>query len=128
MRVPTTWHAKIEDVADDVGHAIPSLNTLDVYAPSIGGGAKLAIVVAAPLGCDSRSLQRLMSKLEGYLGFVNSASFEQECGVPRPDNASVIVYLHHESDPATFDLIARCRPWAIDNRVTLSFELLASDE
>jgi hypothetical protein len=70
-----------ELLADDDGHPIPYVASLDVNAVLKGGGARLAIIIATPLDADKRSQERLVRKIDNYLGYTKSAQFQAECGV-----------------------------------------------
>jgi hypothetical protein len=48
----------VDDGKDDESHAIPSPSNFDIHAVKRGGGSDLVIVVATPLGADTRSVYR----------------------------------------------------------------------
>ena len=106
----------------DEDHPIPDLDVVDINVVKKGGGSDLLIIIASPLRDDTRSLERLMKKIERYLGFAKSAEFSAESGVATMDNTKIIVYIHPESSPVAFDLLERCKPWAIENGVVLEIE------
>ena len=105
--------------ADDASNPIPSVNNLDVVAKRRTGGADLVIIVTKPMDGDEPSLRRLMQKIENYLGFILSGDFEQEFGPPDPSKARIVVKIDKRSDPAVFELLRQCEPWALDNKTTL---------
>ena len=105
--------------AEDKNHPIPSVDTCDVYGIMKGGGAKLVIVIASPIDGDTRSLERLMKKMDHYLGFIASETFLAECGPPSPQNTVIEVFIHPDSDRAAFDLLERSRDWVSDGRARL---------
>jgi hypothetical protein len=109
-------------LADDPTHPIPFLEQLDVYAVNGGGGATLVIVVASPLRADARSQERLLAKIEGYLGFINSEQFAAEAGAPSPENTEIVVSLHRRSAREIRELLERCRPWVEENNARLVVE------
>ncbi len=110
---------ELELFDDDIEHPIPHLNVIDVSTVKVGGGSDLIIVIAKPLGGDSRSLKRLLRKVEIYLGFVNSAEFRSESGAPTSDNTKVVVKIHPQSDVAAFELLEKNKKWARNNNATL---------
>lgn len=81
-------HNKPEDTYDDPDHPIPALRHLDVCTIKKGGGADLHIIIATPLQPDDYSLNRLLDKIEGYLGHIQSQKFKDEAGEPTPENGS----------------------------------------
>jgi hypothetical protein len=103
----------------DESHPVPDLSVIDVNAVKEGGGANLYIVIAQPLRADRRSLERLMRKLEVYLGFVNSEQFKAESGIASAENTNIIVRIHPDSDAVAFDLLERNRQWVRSNNATL---------
>ena len=117
-------HAETEDVADDLEHPIPALGVVDVNAIKQDGGADLHIVIAKPIQDDVKSQQRLLTKIESYLGFIGSAEFRAEAGTPNPSNTCVRVQIHPLSSLAIFELLERCKPWVLENHATLVVSLL----
>jgi hypothetical protein len=103
----------------DQDHPIPNLNVVDVNTVKKGGGSDLFIVIASPLAGDHRSLKRLLRKVERYLEFLNSKSFQSASGVASPDNTRIVVRLHPASDPAAFELLERNKQWVLNNNATL---------
>jgi hypothetical protein len=124
MTAEVVMHGEWEDNYDDPSHPIPALNAVDIQTVKIGGGSDLVIIVASPLRSDERSLRRLLSKIENYLGFLSSPECQAKAGVATPENTSIVVRIHPDSDEAAFELIERCKPWAIDNNVLLKMERL----
>jgi hypothetical protein len=98
-----------------------------VNAIKRGGGADLYIVIAKPLQDDVNSQRRLLTKIEGYLGFIGSTEFQVEAGKPSPVNTQVLVQIHPESSLVIFELLERCKPWALANHATLVVTLLGQD-
>jgi hypothetical protein len=117
-------HAETEDVADELEHPIPALGVIDVNTIKRGGGADLHIVIAKPIQDDAHSQNRLLSKIEGYLNYIRSNEFLAEAGPPDPSNTQVLVQIHPESNLVIFELLERCKPWALENRATLVVRLL----
>jgi len=115
-------------LADDASHPIPQVGNLDVHAIRKAGGADLALVIATPMKSDARSTQRLMKKIENYLGFITSETFAKECGSPTPDNTTITVHLHPHSDPAIFRLLERCDGWLEDNHARLEIKILKTQK
>lgn len=106
----------------DDQHPIPNLEVVDIQVVKKGGGSDLRIIIASPLQDDVRSLERLMLKIERYFGFTKSQEFVAESGVATVDNTKVIVCIHPDSSRVAFDLLERCKPWAIENGVTLEVD------
>jgi hypothetical protein len=115
MSAPIIRHGNWVDNYDDPHHPIPSTTALDVHGIRKGGGSDLIIIVAAPLGGDERSQQRLLAKIENYLRYIRSPEYLQECGPPGRDRTCIVVRLHPESDPLILDLLQRCEPWVATN-------------
>lgn len=109
---------------DDPDHPVPSLAVLDVAAISKTGGADLTIVIASPLAGDERSMRRLLDKIQGYLGHIQSPEFQDEAGAPNPGNTTITVLVHPDSSPEAFDLLERSGAWVLANQATLKIELL----
>jgi hypothetical protein len=103
----------------DDEHPIPNLDVVDVNAAKKDGGSDLYIVVATPLADDSRSLQRLLRKIERYLEFMNTKEFRAESGMSSVENTRIIVNIHPDSTPAAFELLERSKPWVRDNNADL---------
>ncbi|MCC8361840.1 hypothetical protein LK996_01920 [Lysobacter sp. A6] len=106
----------------DEDHPIPDLDVVDINVVKKGGGSDLIIIIASPLQDDTRSLERLMKKIERYLGFAKSAEFCAQSGLSTIDNTKIIVYIHPDSSPVAFELLERCKPWTIENDVVLEVE------
>jgi hypothetical protein len=115
VSAPIIRHGNWEDNYDDPSHPIPSMSALDVHVTKKGGGSDLIIVVASPLQADTRSLQRLLDKVDIYLRYIRSLEYEKECGPPSPENTCIIVRLHPGSDALILDLLERCKPWVAEN-------------
>ena len=109
---------------DDPSHPIPYVYNCDVEAIIKSGGSDLSIVVASPLGSDTRSLKRLLKKIETYLRFIGSEEFRTESGVPTVDNTRIVVHLHKASDPAVLRALSQCHDWVMDNNAKLIVEYL----
>ena len=107
-----TDHEIPDDPGNDPNHPIPYLRVIDVSGYRNDGGADLVIVVASPLLSDDRSKTRLLDKIEGYLGHIQSEEFAQDAGVaPTPGNTTIIVRLHPDSSDAIRELLASCDAW-----------------
>jgi hypothetical protein len=114
----------VDDGAPMQSHPIPDIDALDVYAVRKGGGATLSLVIASPLLADTRSIFRLHRKLDGYLQFIESANFESECGKPSPENTTVKVTVHKESDANVLSLIQSLHGWVESRGASLEVELI----
>jgi uncharacterized protein YtpQ (UPF0354 family) len=102
----------VDNAQEDENHPVRSLEVIDVYAKKNSGGATLAVVIASPLQVDARSIYRLYRKLDGYLDFIASEGFAQECGTPSPESTDIDVNLHVGSDPAISALLGSLDGWA----------------
>ena len=107
---------------NDPSHPIPYPKVLDVVAFNKCGGANLSIVVASPLAGDTRSLTRLLNKIEGYLVHMLSTDFQSAAGTPTAENTSITVVLHPGSASEVYELLERSRDWVHSNNATLVVE------
>lgn len=121
-------HADFEDTCDDANHPIPSLNLLDINIVKKTGGSDLVIVVASPLMADKRSQQRLLTKIQNYLGFLRTPGFQSESGAPNSDITAIVVKLHPDSHPAIFELLEHGKEWVNQNGASLRIEALTPGE
>jgi hypothetical protein len=117
-------HQKSEETYDDPDHPIPALNAIDINTVKKSGGSDLHIIIASPLQADEYSLTRLLDKIEGYLGHIQSDDYKKESGSPTPENTRIIVNIHPESDENVFELLERSKPWALENNAALEIEIL----
>lgn len=106
----------------DENHPIPDLGVIDISGARKDGGCDLVIIVASPLEAETRSLQRLMRKLEVYVEYIHSEPFRAEAGIPTPENTRIIVKIHQESCPEAFELLRRNEEWVRDNDATLEID------
>ena len=109
---------------DDPSHPIPYVFNCDIEAVLKDGGADLSIVIASPLGSDTRSLKRLLKKIETYLQFICSEGFRTESGIPTAENTRIVVHIHKKSDPAVLRALSQCHEWVVDNNAKLVVEYL----
>ena len=109
---------------DDPTHPIPCPGVLDMLGIRKGGGADLAILVAAPLMADERSQMRLLHKIAGYLRHIHSRAHQSQAGEPTAANTTIRVVLHPGTAPEIHELLDRCKPWTLDHDATLKVELL----
>ena len=129
MKTSVTNHEIPESPGNDPAHPIPYLNVIDVSGYRKDGGADLAIVVASPLQGDERSQTRLLDKIQGYLGHLQSEEFVADAGIaPTPQNTTITVYLHPESSDAIRDLLDRCHSWVNSEGASLVVQLLTADQ
>jgi hypothetical protein len=123
-----TEHEVPDDPRNDPDHPIPHLNVIDVSTYLKAGGAIFDIVVASPLADDPRSQTRLLDKIQGYLGHINSDEFARDAGTkPSPANTTIAVRLHPSSSKVVRDLLDRCRPWVDSQGATLIVQDLDVD-
>jgi hypothetical protein len=108
--------------ADDEQHAIPYMYSLDVNVVRKGGGAALVIIIATPLKGDKRSQERLVRKIDNYLGYTKSAQFQAESGVATRENTQIVVNIHPGSDPEIFHILELCALWVQESNVSLKIE------
>jgi len=128
MSAPIIKHETPSRPDDDADHPIPSLAVIDVMAVKKSGGADLTIIVASPLGGDSRSQTRLLDKIQGYLGYIGSEEFRLEAGTPTPGNTTIVVKLHPGSAPEIHDLLARSQDWVLASDASLAVQVLTPAE
>lgn len=126
MTAPIFQHNKPEDTYDDPSHPIPSLTHLDICTVLKGGGAILTIIIADPLQSDEYSLNRLLNKIEGYLGHILSDDFAKQAKVtePTPENTSIEVRIHPNSCKEAFILLEQSKAWVRENKATLKIRPL----
>ena len=120
MSTSVVNHEIPDDPRNDPDHPIPNLNVIDVSGYLKGGGADLTIIVASPLQADERSQTRLLDKIQGYLGHLQSDEFAADSGAPpSPDNTRITVLLHPETSDEIRGLLDRCSDWVLSNGATL---------
>ena len=113
----------------DPNHPIPYLNVIDVSGYRKDGGANLSIVVASPLAADERSQTRLLDKIQGYLGHIQSQEFAHDAGTtPSPENTTITVLLHPATSDAIRDLLQRCHTWVNSHGAALVVRNLTQGE
>ena len=109
-------------LADDERHPIPKVDVCDVHGVRKGGGADMILIICTPMKSDVRSRERLMKKIELYLGFITSETFKAECGTATTDNTTITVHIHPDSDSGIFSLLDQCRGWVEDNGARLKIK------
>ena len=107
---------------DNEDHPIPFVYRLDVVAKHPNNRANLAIIVASPMKANAEGHERLMSKLEAYMGFIHSEEYRSEFGEPDPKRTTITVRIHRESDSYYVDLLEKCRDWVRSSGATLEVE------
>jgi hypothetical protein len=112
----------VDDGKDDESHAIPSPSNLDIHAIKRGGGSDLVIVIATPLGADTRSVYRLFQKIDNYLQFIAGDAYKKECGTPSKESTRIIVRAHEETDPAPLELLSSVGDWVTSRNASLVVE------
>jgi hypothetical protein len=117
-------HNEFESTYDDPDHPIPSLTHLEVCTMLRGGGAELHIVISKPLQSDQHSLNRLLDKIEKYLGHIRSPAFIAEAGAPSPEKISIVVDIHPESCKEAFQLLEQSKEWVEENLASLKVKPL----
>jgi hypothetical protein len=101
----TTRNDSDNDLADDPTHPIPYVNNIDVIATTDKGGTYRGLVIAAPLECDARSLNRLRAKVVTYLEDARASAQEH-----RPQGkARFWVAIHPASDTKVFEVLETLR-------------------
>lgn len=122
MTAPIIKHDPPAHPDDDPNHPVPSIAVLDVVVFRKSGGAELTIVIATPLAADERSLKRLLDKIEGYLGHLQSSEFQAEAIAPHSGNTTINVLIHPASAPEVYDLLEDAKDWVLANHATLKVE------
>jgi uncharacterized protein YtpQ (UPF0354 family) len=115
------WEPLDSSPLDDT-HPIPNLQVIDIHAVKKGGGSDLVVIIASPLRADARSIFRLTRKLDGYLQEINSDSYKNECGEPKPETTSIIVRLHPRTSPEVEAVLAAAASWAKARNASLRIE------
>jgi hypothetical protein len=103
----------------DAGHPIVDPDILDVHAVRRGGGSDLGVVIGSPLQADARSVYRLFLKLDGYLKFIASDAYREQCGPPSPNSTRIVVSINPESDLAVLSLLNDLGDWVASGHATL---------
>jgi hypothetical protein len=119
MAEPTHDASLLED---DEGHPIPFVFHLDAIARFPNDQVRLAIVIATPLSADARGHERLMTKLEGYLGFIGSDQYRAEFGASSPDLTIITVQIHRDTHSYYFELLGKCHDWVRSSGASLVVE------
>lgn len=90
-----------------MGHPIPVelIENIDVFSVKKSGGGKLAIIAAGYLDRSDETLHLLVQKINTYLSFINSQEFEDECGLPTPDNTEITLVCTMEPHPYIFEFV-----------------------
>jgi hypothetical protein len=70
-----------------------------------GGGAYLAIVIAAPLDASTRSIARLQERLRFYLDSFYSEFGQKTWGTPVTGKIKIYVRVHPNSSDQTFQIL-----------------------
>lgn len=125
MPAPITKHNELEQIADDLSHPIPSLNSIEVMTITEFGGAELLIVIADKMDASERSQSRLLQKIQNYLGFINSREYAVQCGVaPTIKNTLIKIMINKKSSGELAGLFNRCIPWVRDQNAELELQLI----
>jgi uncharacterized protein YtpQ (UPF0354 family) len=114
----------IDDLSDDESHPIPKLGVIDIVAARKGGGARLCLMIAAPLDAGPRSVYRLFRKLDGYLQYLAGDGHRAECGRPEPDTTDIEITLHPDTDARVIELIDGLKSWTEKQGVGLKRKAL----
>ncbi|MDB5973121.1 MAG: hypothetical protein JWQ90_5571 [Hydrocarboniphaga sp.] len=109
----------------DESHPIPNLDVIDVHARKKGRGSTLVIIIASPLRSDARSIYRLFKKLDGYVQYISSAAYAEECGSPDPATTTIEVHIHTESDRRISNMITSLRGWVENAKASLAVTILS---
>jgi len=112
---------------DDPSHPIPYVDSLDVQAIWEDGRSVLSLIIAAPLEIDQRSRERLMRKLENYLGFINSEPYKLKYGSPSTATTLIQICLHPDMDRKVEETLLLCEPWIEQANASLKIQYLNND-
>jgi hypothetical protein len=104
------------DVLATASHPIRDTTVIDTVV-NTDRGAYYGLVIASPMSGDVPSQQRLLDKLEAYIGDFYSDSFVSRYGKPRLDNCKITVGIHPDSDAIIFELLEKCRSWVEGNNI-----------
>ena len=111
--------------AEDQGHPIPRLDTLDVHVTT-DKGAYVGIVIASPLRDDEMSRARLQEKVEVTLSYFQSAEYQERYGVPCRERSRFWINVHCDSDPSMLELIEHYREQIEANDMTAVVKLIGT--
>jgi hypothetical protein len=106
----------------DDSHPIPRVDVCDIEAERNDGGVDLVLVIASPMRDDEKSQQRLVKKVEYYLGYLASQTFVDRYGQSVSRKNRIIIRHHPECSPGAIELMIKCRGWIEDNRAELVVE------
>jgi hypothetical protein len=95
---------------DDPDHPIPFVGRIDTMVTTLEKTCYYGLVIASPLGGDSRSRERLLQKLSAYVTDRHSSPTLNEFGPPSSANTKLTVLVHPGSDTSVFELLAQSRP------------------
>ncbi|MBX9697399.1 MAG: hypothetical protein K2X53_04870, partial [Alphaproteobacteria bacterium] len=89
------------------GHPIPSelIDRVDVMAVTKSGEVLLSIVSAGYLDDSQYTEERIIEKVNTYLGYINSDDFKEEFGTPSIDKTSIILKCTQKPHVRVLDLI-----------------------
>ena len=88
----------------------------------------LVLVIAKPLQAEENSLNRLLDKIELYLGPIRSKDFAGAAGGPGPGNTAVVVHIHPDSCREAFLLLEKSKEWVQANGAALRVILVENVE
>ena len=102
---------------------IENNRSIDVFAVKEGGGAQLLIVPTGPLTPGPEIQSALLAKVEGYLAYINSKAFSEECGPPSIENTEVVIRSTYPVDQKIRQLIAQMLPWVQENNASILLDV-----
>ena len=108
--------------ANDQHAPIQNLDSIDIVGRRHDGGVDCVIVASGPLTNDPDILLLLRSKVEAYLGHINSQKFRDEFNNPLPEKTAIVVVSTVSVDPAVVEFVERMEPWVEDNNARIRLE------
>lgn len=115
---------QIENIDGD-GHPIPSelVDRIDVIAVANNGDVRLRIVSVGYLDGSSYTEERIIYKINTYLGFINSKYFEDEFGKPSFEKTSIVLTCTHEPHENVSNLLQEIKGQVKIHNASLSTEI-----
>jgi hypothetical protein len=95
------------EYADDPEDPVPYVGKIDVIV-STDQSLRYGLVVATPIGDDSRSLQRLETKCQHYIEDFASPQTQAELATRTPGRKYIEVYLNPSSSAQARAVLDRC--------------------
>ncbi len=98
----------MEEKPNSDGHPIPSelVESIDVIATKKDGSVLLTIVSSGYLDDSDYTTQRIVEKLNNYLGFINDDEYKNEFGSPSPEKTLIVLTCSQKPAASVIEFIA----------------------